>query len=296
MRLIGIMLVRNEDVFIERAIRNALPACDDFIVANHQSKDRTTEILESLQSEFSNRIKVHHIRNSDDSHAFIRSYAGSNTWILGVDGDEIYDPAGLLRLKTKLLAGEYADSWIVFGGVLNVRELRGNSAFGHFSPPCRSMTKLYNFNAIEDWAGPCAERLHGGSIRFRPGYHDQLRLDLHKQYSWEDLDFRCLHVCFLRRSSLEPENGLFRKNIMDVRAWSRTKALQKLYGVLIGSPAPDWKEQKYARGPLVQCEVSAFFPAQEPGFLKENMESLHSVPGSNSRSFFDVGSTNGSFS
>lgn len=260
MKLVGIMLVRNEDIFVEWAIRNALPACDNFIVANHRSLDRTAEILQALREEFGDRIQVHHIRKSDNSHDLIRKYAGSQTWILGVDGDEIYDPHGLLRLREKLLAGEYADSWVLFGGVLNVRKLDGQSAFGHLSPPCRSMTKLYNFNAIEDWAGPCAERLHGGFIRFRAGYHAQLRLDLHTQCPWEELDFRCLHVCFLRRSSLDPENGVPRKNIMDVRAWDVPKAFQKLRGLLLRSPVPDWKEQKYARGPLVQREISAFLP------------------------------------
>ncbi|PWU09409.1 MAG: hypothetical protein C5B47_03435 [Verrucomicrobia bacterium] len=260
MKLVGIMLVRNEDVFIERAIRNALPACDDFIVANHRSKDRTEEVLKSLQKEFSNRLRIHEIRNSDDSHDLIQHYAGSKTWILGVDGDEIYDPSGLLRLREKLIAGAYADSWMVFGGVLNVRKLEGHSAIGHLSPPCRSMTKLFNFSAIEDWSGPCLERLHGGTIRFRAGYHAQLRLGLHHQQPWEELDFRCLHVCFLRRSSLEPAHGFPRQNIMDTRAWDLTKALQKLQGILLGAPAPNWKEQKYALGPLVQYEVSAFFP------------------------------------
>lgn len=260
MKLVGIMLVRNEDVFVERAIRNALPACDTFIVANHRSKDRTAEVLDGLQKEFSDRLQVHEIERSDDSHELIRHYAGSETWVLGVDGDEIYDPAGLLRLRQKLFAREYIDSWTIFGGVLNVRQLDGHSASGYFSPPCRSMTKLYNFNAIEDWTGPCMERLHGGLVRFRPGYHAQLRLDLHLSRPWEELDFRCLHVCFLRRSSLEPQNGFPRQNIMDVRAWDLTKALQKLQGVLLGSPGPNWKEQRYARGPLVQHEVSAFFP------------------------------------
>lgn len=260
MRLVGIMLVRNEDLFIEHAIRNVLPACDILIVANHRSKDRTVQILELLQQEFPERIKVYHIWDSDDSHELIRSYAGSESWILGVDGDEIYDPAGLLRLKKNLLAGKYADSWMVMGGVLNVRKLEGYSATGYFSPPCRSMTKLYNFYAINDWVGPCMERLHGGTIRFRPGYHADLRLNLHMRCPWEELDFRCLHVCFLRRSSLEPENSLPRENIMDVRAWNLTKASQKLLGVLLGNSVSGWKEQKYTQGPLIKREVSAFFP------------------------------------
>jgi glycosyltransferase involved in cell wall biosynthesis len=269
MKLVGMMLIRNEDIFIERVIRNILPACDELIIADHQSVDGTAKIVESLRQEFPDRIQVHRIRSSDESHELVRGYAGSDSWILAVDGDEIYDPEGLLRMKKKLVVGEYRDFWMVIGGVLNVRKLDGAFAMGHFAPPSRSMTKLFNFSAIDDWAGPCIERLHGGTIRFRPGFHANLRLSLHFEQPWEEQDFRCLHICFLRRSSLEPENGFPRKNIMDVRAWSLAKASQKLLGILIGSPAPNWKEQKYARGPLHQQDVSAFFPPTMSGDLTE---------------------------
>ena len=39
--IIGIALVRNEDIFVERALRNTIDFCDRLIVADHQSTDGT---------------------------------------------------------------------------------------------------------------------------------------------------------------------------------------------------------------------------------------------------------------
>ncbi|MEI9897647.1 MAG: hypothetical protein WDN28_28255 [Chthoniobacter sp.] len=36
-QIVGITLVRNEDVFVERAVRNAIDFCDRLIIADHYS-------------------------------------------------------------------------------------------------------------------------------------------------------------------------------------------------------------------------------------------------------------------
>jgi hypothetical protein len=46
--LVGSVLVRNEDVFLERAIRNAAGFCDRIHVLDHMSNDGTPAILRSL--------------------------------------------------------------------------------------------------------------------------------------------------------------------------------------------------------------------------------------------------------
>jgi hypothetical protein len=43
--IVGSVLVRNEDVFLERAIRNVAAFCDRIFAVDHRSKDRTWEIL-----------------------------------------------------------------------------------------------------------------------------------------------------------------------------------------------------------------------------------------------------------
>jgi hypothetical protein len=263
MQIVGIMLVRNEDLFVRQAALNALGVCDRLLVADHQSTDATLEVLQPLAARDS-RIEVHSIRHPAESHALVAPYAGTDTWMLGVDGDELYDPAGLAELRRRLEAGDYDSWWQVFGNVLNCVELdpaRG-TARGYLAPPCRSMTKLYNFAAIDRWEGPCPERLHEGNIHFRPGFAADRRLNLHEQIDWDRSFFRCLHVCFLRRSSLDPDSDgpRVRDNLMDRRNRGPLgRARAAVRGWMGSSGSEGWKLEKYRRGPCVEQEVTEFF-------------------------------------
>ncbi len=259
------MLVRDEDLFIERAVRNALDFCDEFLIADHGSRDGTPEILARLAAEFPEKITVKRIEDSRESQVMLLPYVGrERTWVFGVDGDEIYDPTGLRHFRSRLEAGEFDAWWVIFGNVLNVQELdqqNDSKASGWLAPPSRSMTKLYNFSAITRWEGrEVVERLNGGTIHFRDGFDASLRRGLHEETEWDEADFRCLHLCFSRRSSLDPDDGLTRKNIMDRHAWSWRKVWAAVRERLGGEPAKDWKREKYCRGELVTRDVGAFFP------------------------------------
>lgn len=256
MRIVGIVLVINEDRFIEPVLRNMVDFCDEIIVADdYLTRDHTGEIVKRIAAE-EPKISYHRILRTGTSHDMIQQYAGTDTWIFAVDGDEIYDPEGLKRFRARLEVGEFDQWWCVFGNVLNCVRLDEASgmAEGYLAPPCRTMTKLYNFAAIDAWEGPTVERLHGGTIRFRPGYDVTLRCNLHEQVGWEEADFRCLHTCFLPRSSLESGDSGFRRNIMDRQAmpwWRRALGLDKGY--------VPWKQVKYRRGDLVRSDVRVFF-------------------------------------
>jgi len=261
MQIVGIFLVKDEDLFVDRAVRNVIGFCDRFIAVENGSKDGTPGILSRLRAEFPEKVSMHRASHPRLSHELIQPFAGTDTWVFGVDGDEIYDPEGLARMRARLEAGEFDREWCLFGNVLNVRrlDLVTGLAEGHLSPPCRSMTKLYNFNAISAWEGPCHERLHGGRVIFREGYHEKLRRNLHESVTWEDADFRCLHLCFIRRSSLESDAPTPRRNIMDRYAWSFTKLLRTATDFLLRKPPIDWKEQRYGRGLLVSKSAAPFF-------------------------------------
>lgn len=261
MQIVGIVLVRNEERYVERAVRNGIAFCDRLLLVDNRSDDRTPEILERLAKEQPGKIELHQADHPRLSQQLIRPFAGTATWIFGIDGDEIYDPKGLQRLRGRLEQGEFDRHWVVFGNVLNVKELTSHEATGHLAPPCRSMTKLYNFAAIDDWSGDSVERLHGGTLHFRPGYSEQSRYDYHETCAWETSDFRCLHLCFLRRSSRDPESTP-RTNIMDRHAWSAGKLLRHALARLSGKRPTNWKEQKYARGPLVTKPIAPFFPPE----------------------------------
>ncbi|MEO6054674.1 MAG: hypothetical protein ABIP97_11730 [Chthoniobacterales bacterium] len=259
MRVIGIILVRDEDLFVEWSVRNVIAFCDELIIADHHSRDRTPEILQNLAAEFPDKIRYHQILHPRESHELIRPYANSDCWIFGIDGDEIYDPRGLAKFRAELDRGTFRDTWVLFGNVLNVKvlDLPDRKASGHLAPPCRSMTKLYNFSAIKDWTGNCLERLHGGEIIFHPGFDETKRTDYYKTVPWEQSPFRCLHLCFLKRSSLD-QLGRPRLNIMDKYAWNAEKVFHKISHILRGRTPTSWKEEKYARGELVTLDINAF--------------------------------------
>lgn len=259
-RIVAISLVRNEDVYIERVLRNIADFADEVIVTDNQSTDNTWPIVNELAGEY-DKLRCMRIRDPGESQLVLQHYVGTPTWVFGVDGDEVYDPAGLARLRTRLLAGEFDPWWAVFGNVLNCSylDVANGRAKGFLSPPSRSMTKLYNFNAIDQWRGPWVERLHGGSLVFRDGYSETLRCDLHKSVSWDEADYRCLHLCFLRRSTLDPEGCGVRPNIMELtdrrfyERWLGRKLWQRLFH------RTQWKNEKYKRGAEVEIDVTPFF-------------------------------------
>src|SRR5579862_4203870 len=108
-QIIGIMLVRNEDIFVEQAVRNAIDFCDQFIIADHQSTDETYAIATRLAAEFP-KIRLRRIDRASQSHDMAREYENTPTWLFAVDGDELYDPEGLRAMREELISGAY-DAW-----------------------------------------------------------------------------------------------------------------------------------------------------------------------------------------
>lgn len=260
----GIVLIKDEDLFIEQVLINILSFCDRIIIADNRSRDNTTKISRSF-SDRHRHISYFNIASPSVSHDLIKPYAGTKSWIFGVDGDELFDPIGLAKLKAKLVAGAFKDQWMILGNVLNVIKFDRQSmtASGYLAPPCRSMTKLYNFHLIKTWEGPCSERLHGGQIDFKNGYGRDLRFDLFRKSTWEDALFRCLHMCFLRRSSLEPTDAAqlcARKNIAELELEKLPrKMLTNIRKIMRIPETSTLKREKYMRGDLVEKDVASFF-------------------------------------
>ena len=265
-QIVGIVLVKNEDIFIERAVRNVAAFCDKIIITDHQSTDQTFNICQKLALEFPH-IDLRRISNLVESSESLIPYYGTQTWIFAVDGDEVFDPAGLSQMRKRLLTGEFSEYWTIFPNTLNCikLDLEERQAWGYLAPPSRAGARLYNFSLINGWAGVTGERLHGGDILFKPGYHIKLRFYLHEQLDWEHSCFRYVHASFLQRSSINKirltstrlnpdelsriinEKGIIRKFIAAVKI--RISQFMRR----------DWKNQKYRRGSLVKKDVSAFF-------------------------------------
>jgi hypothetical protein len=267
MQIVGIMLVRNEDVFLEQATRNVAAFCDRIHVVDHVSTDRTPALLRSLAREF-DHIEVSRARHARVSHQLLEPYIGSETWVLRVDGDELYCPTGLEQIRAELESGAFRASFRVQGTVLHcvTLDLAAATASGYLSPPSRPITSLFNLAAADSWTG-CPERLHGGNVAFRPGYDWKTVTALSDNTSWEESPLRYLHTCFLRRSSLDEdcslrrslgETGMYRRGLGgSLRRAIRRPRLDPLV-LEIQARGSNWKHEKYMRGERVTVDASPF--------------------------------------
>ena len=267
-QVVGIVLVRNEDVFVEQAIRNVAEFCDRIHAVDHVSTDRTWDVLRTLAGEY-DHVEVHRARHAGESHRLVEPYAGTDTWVIGVDGDELYDPARLAAFRQELLGGAYRDAFKVASNVLNCVALdrQGATASGYLSPPSRSITKLYNFAAIERWLGDGSERLHGGRIEFRAGYDERAVENIGERLSWAETPLRCLHACFLQRSTQDPVptgqpagRDILEHTGLHDRSW-RGALKRRLRPPRPPEETSNWKLKKYMRGDLVTVDASPFMGA-----------------------------------
>jgi glycosyltransferase involved in cell wall biosynthesis len=267
-QLVGIALVHNEDVFVERAIRNVAACCDRIHVVDHFSSDGTWDVLQRLTGEL-DHLDVRRARHTRVSHEVLERYMGTDTWALRVDGDELYDPRGLARVREALEDGEYGEAFRLQANVLHCVSLDTDrmTASGYLSPPSRPVTALFNLGAVDSWRGS-VERLEGGDVVFRPGYGWQSIAAFPDSYSWDESPLRYLHTCFLRRSSREPEDALPRRTLTETGE-HRRGALGRAIRLVrpprvneqvreINARGSSWKLEKYRRGELVEKDATPF--------------------------------------
>lgn len=262
MRVAAVVLLHNEDVHAERVIRNIAGFCDAIHVADHMSTDRTWEIVSGLARELPN-VDARRISHAARSHDLVQPYVGTDTWVFGPDGDEIFDPDGLARLRAELEEGRHDRSFRLVPAMLHcvALDLDRRTATGYLAPPARSGPKLFNFKAIDSWDRVYRERLHEGEIGFRDGWTWESVGNLGADAGGFDrASFRCLHACFLRRSSRDPAgDARVRLNIGEGDTYRRDLrgAIERLVRRRRGS-SPSWKLEKYRRGPLVTRDATAF--------------------------------------
>ena len=85
-RIVGIVLVRNEDLLVGRALHNAAASLDEWDLCDHGSTDNTLRIVAEAPSLPAARVR--RLRHPRESHDLIRNFAGQDVWIFGLDGDE----------------------------------------------------------------------------------------------------------------------------------------------------------------------------------------------------------------
>ena len=128
---------------------------------------------------------------------------------------------------------------------------------------------------LETWTG-CLERLHDGVTAFRKGFGwDSLRY-LSEERTWDSDPLRMLHTCFLRRSSTDAEGEtVVRKGLPETGAWRRGSRgfLERARRRRHLDPrmkeyeraGSSWKQEWYARGPLVTRDVRPFLAGEVVG-------------------------------
>lgn len=248
LQIIGLVVVKNEEFYIEQVVRNISGFCDRIFICDNGSEDETLAKIQSLANE-DPKVEVHSIQDMAESHELVTPYAGTPSWIFAVDGDELYDPSGLQRFRQLLEKGVYDHAFNVYGHCFHCEgiDVEKKQAAGYVTPEAKSCTKLYNFRVIDAWRGCRNERLHGGEVDFKEGWHYGLKFPYMETVSWEDADFRCLHLCFMRRSSLDPaESSYSRPNIVDLKVENQSK---------VGSA---WKNEQYRRGDRLEISAAAF--------------------------------------
>lgn len=251
-RIVGLALVRDEEVFIERVLRNALALCDRIVVADHRSRDRTRDLVAALAREDA-RVELTQVGHPAEAHDLVAELAGQAAWVFGVDGDEVFDPHGLATLRRRLLEGDFDDWWSVSANAVHcvALDVGAGIARGYPAPPARGSTKLYNFAAIDAWEGPVPERLHSGTIRFRPGFDASRRNEeIFWSSGWDESIFRFLHMCFLPRSTRQSAgprpNPYELAERRGLRGLLRRRVSRKVMG--------------YAKGEIVTVSTEPFFP------------------------------------
>ena len=129
---------------------------------------------------------------------------------------------------------------------------------------------MFNFGAVESWTDS-PDPLQSGNVVFRPGFHWESRRDLADGTTWETDLLRCLHVCFLRRSSRDVEAGT-RKNLDESREFDRGPlgAVKRLlrrpqpapHIVELARQGKNWKQEWYRRGARETVDASPFVPSE----------------------------------
>jgi glycosyltransferase involved in cell wall biosynthesis len=256
---VGICLVRNDDRFLNQVLAGVVDFCDELIIADHQSRDGTAKIAQKW-AESHGHVSYHRIASPAESQNFISQYYGQDVWVFGVDGDELYEADRLSRFRQQLLEGRFSNVWQVLGKAVHCFEFDQTAltVTGHLARPSRSMTKLYNFSRITNWEGPTSERLHGGTIHFKPeceGNKDHSESEM----DWDDALFRCVHMVFVRRSSQQIKPNVARPNIAEKLAFSKWEKIRyRLLALLGKEPASKTKHLTYARGEPRVISVASF--------------------------------------
>ena len=199
MKIIGVMMVKNEDRWIRKALQAIGDFCDSIILIDTGSTDYTRR-----EAARTCVLDEYHLEpDLSRTHRFVEQYVGTDTWVFGVDGDEIYDREGLKIVRQQIDGGCLRGVFQAVGQYLHVVHLANGQARGYAGPPSHTPTKLYNFKNLQEWPSDGKHSLFQARTRVVKANIE--RDTFYQQYRWTACPLRCLHMRFMRRSWSESD-------------------------------------------------------------------------------------------
>ncbi|MEI8311561.1 MAG: hypothetical protein WCH98_12475, partial [Verrucomicrobiota bacterium] len=100
-----------------------------------------------------------------------------------------------------------------------------------------------------------------GTIRFQPGFDDRMKKNFQEELGWDESPLRCLHTCFLPRSSHDATGAGtgVRENIMEIYRGGIGGALRRFANRILHRQDSRWKKDFYRRGPAETVDARPFF-------------------------------------
>jgi glycosyltransferase involved in cell wall biosynthesis len=142
------MMVKNEQQFLPYCLASVQKICDEIIVVDTGSTDRSIEIAEAFGA------YVIQAKWKDD-FALIRNIAqapAKSDWVIWLDGDEVLNDSGAKKIKSQLLQDTSADFFLL------PRVNYWHSLKKVFAYP-DSQYKLYRNNINAKWKGKLHEKI-----------------------------------------------------------------------------------------------------------------------------------------
>jgi len=256
-QIVGVMLARNEDKHIAWALANIVDFCDRIIVLDNYSTDRTFDVVAAMREKHP-KIEARRWWNAKTSQKALREFYQTPSWVFRVDGDEIHEPAALGDVRRRIMQGEFDSVYQppLACHVLNCTavSMRDKTATGYAFP---TRLGLHNFAAVRGWENENRERLHGHPVFIDDRFSTRVS---HDKPAWHDAPLRCLHLCFMPRTS-----GATRHPFALI-GWKRRRK-ERIKPNPSGNPhharpgpgnTVEYKMQKYATGELMRHNIDGF--------------------------------------
>lgn len=249
-QIIGVVLIRNEDLHIRWVLQNILEFCDEIMVLDNYSTDATYEVVKQFARE-NPKIQLRRWRNANTSQKALRKFYSTNSWVFAVDGDEIFDPTELAKLRLRIDSGELNDFYSISCCYFNCMAVDKTKQTASGYIDINQGMKLYNFSLVKGWENEKRQRCHGVPIFNYPFGRKNYQLQTGSQ-------FDCLHLCFCQRSS-----GIVKHRLGWIGWRRRRKRLVKPNpsgNPYNARPGPgdtvEYKMKNYAKGEIATLNIA----------------------------------------